>query len=133
MLGEAALALHRMHELAVGGDVEGAGLPGNDLDGREPRAELVHQRPREVERLRLVAAFGAVNDLDLDRFPGHTATLLTSSRSSRCTSALANDTVFSRIFCSSTCSRVRTSSGSRSTGASGDPNSGCAAKIFFRS
>src|SRR2546427_8666431 len=115
-----------MHFRAFDRHVEGAGFPGDDLNGREPRTELVHQGLGEIQRLQLVAAFGAVGDLDPDRFPGHTATLLTSSRSSRCTSALANDTMFSRIFCSSACSLVRTSSGSWSTGASGEPNSGCA-------
>src|SRR6266508_6554644 len=101
-----------MDELAVDGDVERPGLPRDDLDGRELRTELVHQGLGEIQRLWLVPAFGAVRDLHLDRLSGHTATLLTSSRSSRCTSALANETIPSRIFWSSAWSRVRTSSGS---------------------
>src|SRR5712691_6571980 len=111
MLWEPALALHRMHQLAIHRDVECAGFPGDDLDCRELRAEFVHERFAEIQRLWLVTAFGAVGDLDLDRLAGHTATPLTSSRSSRCTSEFANETVASRICCSSAWSRVRTSSG----------------------
>src|SRR5882672_2567298 len=101
MLGESALASHRMHELAIHTDFERPGFPGNDLDRRELRAKFIHERFAEIQSLWLVPAFGAVGDLDLDRRPGHTATPLTSSRSSRCTSAFANETVLSRIFCSS--------------------------------
>src|SRR5678816_2908943 len=98
MLGEAALSLHRMDQVAVNGHVERAGSPWNDLDGRQLRTELVHQCLGEIERVRLVAALCAIRDLDLDRPAAHTATLLMSSRSSRCTSPSANETVASRIF-----------------------------------
>src|SRR5206468_11451585 len=80
MLGETTFALHRMHQVAVDGDVEAARFPGDDLDGREPRAELVHKGLSEIERLPLVAAFGAVGDLHPQRLSAHTATRLTSSR-----------------------------------------------------
>src|SRR5919204_363684 len=68
--GEPAVAEHRVHEVAVYGDLEGSVVPGDELDGREAGAELAHQRVGQRERLRLVAAFGAVRDRDLDG-PSH--------------------------------------------------------------
>src|SRR5581483_1024151 len=128
---KAAVAGHRVNELVRDANVEGAALPRDELDRRKLAAEFVHEGLREVERLRLVPALGAVRDLDLDR-AHRTGCAATSSRSSRCTSAFANAVVSSRIFWSSACSRARTSSASWSTGASGEPNSGCAAKISRR-
>src|SRR5439155_17406032 len=69
-LREAALAPHRMDQLARDGHVERSPVPRDELDRRELRAELEHQRLREVQRLWLVPAFGAVGDADLDR-AGH--------------------------------------------------------------
>src|SRR2546423_13470546 len=109
---EAAVASHRVQEVSVQGDIERAALPRNELNAREPGAELEHQRLGELERLRLVAAFGAIRDLDLVRDRGHAATRVAIPRSSRTTSALANLAVSSRIFASSAWSRTRTSSGS---------------------
>ena len=77
-----------------------------------PRAELEHEGLRQLEGLRLVAALGAVRDLDLVRDRGHAATRVAISRSSRTTSALANLAVSSRIFASSAWSRSRASSAS---------------------
>src|SRR6185312_12390864 len=44
VLGEAALAEHRMHQLAVHDHVERAVIPGNQLDLRKLVAELHHER-----------------------------------------------------------------------------------------
>src|SRR6267143_6068478 len=120
-----------MDELSVDGDLERAALPGDELYRGELGAKLQHEGLREVEGLRLVPAVGAIGDLDLVCC-GHAATRVAISLSSRTTSAFANFVVSSRIFASSPCSFTRTSSASWSTGASGDPNSGCAAKICFR-
>src|SRR6266850_577452 len=99
-----------MDKLTVDRNVERAVLPWDELDGRDVVREFEHQCLREVQRLRLITALGAVRDLDLDAH--RTGTAATSSRSSRCTSPLANGVVSSRIFCSSAWSFVRTSSGS---------------------
>jgi Ca2+/H+ antiporter len=110
-IAEPAVACHGMDQLTVNRDIEGASIPWDQLDARETGAELEHERPREVERLGLVTAFGAVGDLDLVR-GGHAATRVAISRSSRTTSAFANFVVSSRIFVSSACNRTRASSAS---------------------
>src|SRR5438445_3386100 len=130
-VSESPVPLHRVDELAVHRDFKGAAFPRDQLDAGETRTELEHERFRESQRLGLVTALGAVGDLDLVR-RGHAATRVAISRSSRTTSAFANFVVSSRIFASSPCRRTRTSSGRASTGASGETNSGCAAKISFR-
>src|SRR3990170_764184 len=137
-----------MHQTVPDPHVERAVLPGNDLYRAEALPELTHESAGELERLRLVAALGAVGDTDLERraqavldppavpslcrAPPHVERPSTIARSSRTTSLFARSVVSSRIFCSCCCSRARTSSGSWSTGASGEPNSGCAAKTSRR-
>jgi hypothetical protein len=57
-------------ELAADRDLERALVPRYELDRRELMAEGDHQRLGEADRLRLVAALGAVADRDLDRSTG---------------------------------------------------------------
>src|SRR5437764_6757546 len=111
-IAEPAVACHGMDQLTVHGDIERPALPRNELDAREPGAELEHQSLCELERLRLVPALGAIRDLDPVRDRGHAATRVAISRSSRTTSALANLAFSSRIFVSSAWSCSRTSSAS---------------------
>src|SRR2546428_2535652 len=89
MFWEPPVARHRVQKISVKGNLERAPIPRDELEGREPRAKLEHERLREVERLCLVAAVGAVRDLDFVRL-GHAATRVAISRSSRTTSAFAN-------------------------------------------
>src|SRR5689334_14895842 len=60
VLGKPALALHRMDQLAVHAHVEGALVPGDDLDLGHLVAELLHQGLRQRQCLRLVATFRAI-------------------------------------------------------------------------
>src|SRR2546423_13379045 len=85
-VSESPIPLHRVDELAVHRDFKGAAFPRDELDGGETRAELEHERLREVEGLRLVTALGAGGDLDPVR-RGHAAPRVAISRSSRTSSA----------------------------------------------
>src|SRR5207244_11949074 len=107
VLGKPALTVHRVHELPIDRNVEGATFPRDELDGAEARTKLQHEGLREVERLWLITTLGAVRDLDLVR--RHAATRVTRDRKSRMTSPLAKAVVSSRICASSSWSRARTS------------------------
>src|SRR2546428_12001015 len=51
MLGETAVPIHRMHQLALYGDIKRAFIPGHQLDCGELMIEGLHQRLRERQGL----------------------------------------------------------------------------------
>src|SRR5687768_6973728 len=109
-VGKSPISLHRVHEFVPDANVEGPFRPRDHLDRREPRAELAHERAGELERLRLVAALGAVRDRDADRRT-HRA-FVTISLISRMTSPSAKGRISSRIACNPAMRSARTASGS---------------------
>src|SRR5262249_15779619 len=72
-VGEAALAEHRVDKLAVHRNVEGAFIPGNQLDLREVMAKLLHQDLGQRKGLWLIATFRAIGDGYLDQSLRHMA------------------------------------------------------------